>query len=66
LCNQNISADEAKTQTYCQVSDIAKQIVQAGQQKDNKKAEELADELTEQEKKLGPGTDLQWMGGKKP
>jgi hypothetical protein len=48
-----ISADEAKTQTYCQVSDIAKQIVQAGQQKDNKKADELADELIEQEKKLG-------------
>ncbi len=35
--------DEAKTQTYCQVSDIAKQIVQAGQQKDNEKLEELAD-----------------------
>ena len=48
-----ISADEAKTQTYCQVSDIAKQIVQAGQQKDNQKLEELADKLTEHEKNLG-------------
>jgi len=35
------------------VSDIAKQIVQAGQQKDNEKLEELADKLTEQEKNLG-------------
>jgi len=29
-----ISGDEAKKQTYCEARDIAKQIVQAGQQKD--------------------------------
>jgi hypothetical protein len=44
-----ISGDEAKTQTYCEARDIAKQIVQAGQQKDNEKAEELADKLTERQ-----------------
>jgi len=34
-----ISGDEAMKQTYCEARDIAKQIVQAGQQKDNEKAE---------------------------
>ena len=48
-----ISGDEAKKQTYCEARDIAKQIVQAGQQKDNEKAEELADKLTEQQMNLG-------------
>src|SRR5215471_14131373 len=48
-----ISGDEAKTQTYCQARDIAKQIVQAGQQKDNEKVEDLADKLTEQQRNLG-------------
>ena len=47
-----ISGDEAKTQAYCQASDTAKQIVQAGQQKDNDKVEELAEKLIEQ-KNLG-------------
>ena len=48
-----ISGDKAKTQTYCEARDIANQIVQAGHQKDNGKAEELADQLTEQENNLG-------------
>jgi hypothetical protein len=48
-----ISGDEAKTQTYCEARDIAEQIVQAGQQKDNEKAEKLADKLTEQENEPG-------------
>src|SRR5262245_3774262 len=48
-----ISGDEAKTQTYCDARDIAKQIVQAGQQKDNEKVEDLADKLTEQQRNLG-------------
>jgi hypothetical protein len=47
-----ISGDEAKTQDYCEASDTAKQIVQAGQRKDNEKVEE-ADKLTEQQKNLG-------------
>src|SRR6516225_2339544 len=48
-----ISGDEAMTQTYCEARDIADQIVQAGQQKDNEKVEELAGKLTEQSKNLG-------------
>jgi len=48
-----ISGDEAKTQTYCEARDIANQIVRAGQQKDNEKAGELADKLTEQQMNLG-------------
>ena len=48
-----ISGDEAKTQTYCEAREIAEQIVQAGQQKDNEKVEELAGKLTEQSKNLG-------------
>ena len=48
-----ISGDKAKTQAYCEARDIAEQIVQAGQQKDNEKVEELADKLTEQQKNLG-------------
>ena len=48
-----ISGDEAMTQTYCEARDIADQIVQAGQQKDNEKVEELADKLIEQQKDLG-------------
>jgi hypothetical protein len=48
-----ISADETKTQTYCEARDIAKQFVQAQQQKENEKVEELADKLIEQQKDLG-------------
>ena len=48
-----ISGDKAKTQAYCEARDIAEQIVQAGQQKDNEKVEELAGKLTEQSKNLG-------------
>ena len=40
-----IKGDKAKTQTYCQVSDIAKQMDEAVQEKDRKKAEELSQKL---------------------
>jgi hypothetical protein len=49
-----IKGDKAKTQTYCQVSDIAKQMDEAVQEKDRKKAEELSQKLTESETHLGP------------
>jgi hypothetical protein len=49
-----IKGDKAKTQTYCQVSDIAKQIDEAVQEKDRRKAEELSQKLTESETHLGP------------
>jgi len=48
-----ISGDTAKTQTYCEARDIAKQIVRAGQKTDNEKLRDLADKLTEQEMNLG-------------
>ena len=48
-----IGGDRAKTQTYCEAGDIAKQFVQAQQQKENEKVEELADKLIEQQKDLG-------------
>jgi hypothetical protein len=49
-----IKADGAKTQTYCQITDLADQIDKAVQVKDTKKAEELAQKLNEMEKNLGP------------
>src|SRR5215472_5956544 len=48
-----ISGDKAKTQTYCEARDIAKQIVRAGQQTDNEKLRDLADKLTERQANLG-------------
>ena len=49
-----ISGDKAKTETYCEARDIATQIVQAEQQKDNEKVEELlTNKLIEQQKNLG-------------
>src|SRR5215472_18142510 len=49
-----ISSDKAKTETYCEARDIATQIVQAEQQKDNEKVEELlTNKLIEQQKNLG-------------
>ena len=41
-----ISGDEAKTPTYCEARDIAEQIVQAIQQKDNEKGEDSPPVLT--------------------
>jgi hypothetical protein len=49
-----IKGDKAKTQTYCQINDLAEQIGEADQEKDNKKAEALSQQVTELEKKLGP------------
>jgi hypothetical protein len=49
-----IKADGAKTQTYCQIADLADQIDKAIQVKDTKKAGELAPKLNEMEKNLGP------------
>ena len=49
-----IKGDNAKTQTYCQIANLANQIDKAIQEKDTKKAEELAQKLNEMEKNLGP------------
>jgi hypothetical protein len=49
-----IKGDKAKTQAYCQISDLGDQIGEADQQKDRKKAEALAQKMNELEKQLGP------------
>ena len=49
-----IKADRAKTQTYCQIADLADQIDKAIQWKDTKKAEDLAQKLNKMGKNLGP------------
>ena len=49
-----ISGDKAKTQTYCQISNIGEQMTQAVQAKDKKKFDELTQKLPELEKSLGP------------
>jgi len=49
-----IKGDNAKIQTYCQMSDIADQMNEGEQERDRKKVEELVQKLTELEKGLGP------------
>ena len=49
-----ISSDKAKTQTFCQMGILGKQIDEAIQEKDTKKAGELAQRMSEAEKQLGP------------
>jgi hypothetical protein len=49
-----ISGDKAKTQTFCQMEIVGTQIDEAIREKDDKKAQELAQKLTDLEKNLGP------------
>jgi peptidoglycan hydrolase CwlO-like protein len=49
-----ISADKAKTQTYCDIAKLGDQIEQADQKKDNKKIDELSKKMDEMSQKLGP------------
>jgi predicted transcriptional regulator len=46
-----ISQDKAKSQIYCQVTDLGQQI---DQEKDRTKAEALVEKMNELEKQLGP------------
>jgi hypothetical protein len=48
-----ISSDKTKTETFCQMVIVGKQIDEAIQEKDNKKAVELSQKLTDLEKNLG-------------
>jgi hypothetical protein len=48
-----ISGDKAKTQTFCQMAILGNQIEETIQKQDTKKANELAQKLTELEKNLG-------------
>ena len=49
-----IANDKAKTQTYCQILDLARQLERAGQEKDRKKAKTLAEKIDQLQKQLGP------------
>ena len=49
-----ISADKAKTQTYCELAKIGDQIEQADQKKDTKKVDELSKQMDAMSQKLGP------------
>ena len=49
-----ISSDKLKTQTYCEIADLANQLDQADRQQDAKTAGELSQKMDDLEKKLGP------------
>jgi hypothetical protein len=49
----DIRRDKAKTQAYCQINALGGQIVEAGQEKDTKKAEALFQRVDDLEKQLG-------------
>jgi len=49
-----IGADKHKTQTYCQILDLERQMNQAIGEKDQKKARALAQEIVQLQKQLGP------------
>ena len=47
-----IANDKAKTQTYCQIVDLASQLAQAAQAKDRKKAKTLVEGIDQLQKQL--------------
>ena len=49
-----ISADKAKTQTYCDMTKMGEQIEAADQAKDTKKVDALSKQMDEMGQKLGP------------
>ena len=49
-----IKTDKAKTQTYCQMSDVDKQLDEAERENERTKVEELVQKLSEFKKGLGP------------
>jgi hypothetical protein len=49
-----ISADNAKTQTYCDMAKLGEHIEQADQKKDSKALDDLSKKLDEMSNKLGP------------
>ena len=48
----SIANDKAKTQTYCQIHDLASQLAQAAQEKDRKKAKTLVERIDQLQKQL--------------
>jgi hypothetical protein len=49
-----VKAYKARSQLYCEIIDLGEQMIEAVQQKDKKKFDELAQKLPELEKNLGP------------
>ena len=49
-----ISADKAKTKTYCDMAKLGDEAAEAEQKKDNKKLEELSNKMDAMSKQLGP------------
>jgi hypothetical protein len=49
-----IANDKAKTQTYCQLLDLARQLARADQEKDGKKIKTLSEKINQLQKQLGP------------
>ena len=47
-----IANDKAKSQTYCQIVDLAHQLAQAAQEKDRKKAKTLVERIDQLQKQL--------------
>jgi ABC-type transporter Mla subunit MlaD len=49
-----ISGDKIKTQAYCDMEKLAKQVTEAKEKKDGEKVNELLEEIETLEKTLGP------------
>jgi hypothetical protein len=49
-----LQGDKTKARVYCQINALDEQIAEADRKNEEKKAEALAEQVTELEKKLGP------------
>ena len=49
-----ISGDNVKTQAYCDIHKLAKQVADANEKKDDEKVKELLEKIDKLEKTLGP------------
>jgi hypothetical protein len=49
-----IGGDKAKLRAYCQINSLSNSVLEAIQEKNNEKAEELFERIDELEKQLGP------------
>ena len=49
-----IGGDKAKLRAYCQINSLSNSTIEAIQEKNNEKAEELFERIDELEKQLGP------------
>ena len=50
----SISREKAKIQAYCEITDLGEHVVEAAQEKNEKKADALMQRMDELEKILGP------------